>query len=49
MLRAALRGVHPQIETLLAEVGIPPTARAEEIELERFCALARAVQAARSA
>ena len=49
MLRAALRGVHPQIETLLAEVGIPPTARAEEIELERFCALARAVQAARGA
>jgi hypothetical protein len=27
-------------------VAIPPTARAEEIGLEQFCALARAVQAA---
>ncbi|MCQ0970529.1 16S rRNA (adenine(1518)-N(6)/adenine(1519)-N(6))-dimethyltransferase RsmA [Paracoccus sp. TK19116] len=43
MLRASLRGLHPQIETLLESVGIPPTARAEEIDLERFCALARAL------
>lgn len=43
MLRASLRGIHPQIEDLLNNVGIPPTARAEEIDLERFCALARAV------
>jgi 16S rRNA (adenine1518-N6/adenine1519-N6)-dimethyltransferase len=28
---------------VLESVGIPPTARAEEISLERFCALARAV------
>ena len=47
MLRASLKGLHPQIEALLDSVGIPPTARAEEIELERFCALARALQAAR--
>lgn len=47
MLRAALRGVHPQIEALLERAGIAPTARAEEIELERFCALARALEAAR--
>lgn len=45
MLRAALRGLHPQIEALLEQVGIPPTARAEEIDLERFCALARALTA----
>lgn len=49
MLRASLRGLHPQIESLLDQVGIPPTARAEEIDLERFCALARAVQDARQA
>ncbi|MCG6110673.1 MAG: 16S rRNA (adenine(1518)-N(6)/adenine(1519)-N(6))-dimethyltransferase RsmA [Paracoccus sp.] len=47
MLRASLKGLHPQIEALLDSVGIPPTARAEEIELERFCALARALKAAR--
>jgi len=41
MLRAALRGVHPQIETLLLAAGIAPTARAEEIGLEAWCHLAR--------
>ncbi len=39
MLRASLRGVHPQIETYLSAAGIPPTCRAEEVSLERFCAL----------
>lgn len=43
MLRASLKGLHPEIGTLLEGVGIPPTARAEEIGLEGFCALARAV------
>ena len=43
MLRASLRGLHPQIEAVLNSVGIPPTARAEEVTLERFCALARAL------
>jgi 16S rRNA (adenine1518-N6/adenine1519-N6)-dimethyltransferase len=43
MLRAALRGLVPGVEGVLESVGIPPTARAEEIDLERFCALARAV------
>ncbi|MBS0563069.1 MAG: 16S rRNA (adenine(1518)-N(6)/adenine(1519)-N(6))-dimethyltransferase RsmA [Proteobacteria bacterium] len=47
MLRASLRGVAPGIESLLEAAGIAPTARAEEIELERFCALARLVAAAR--
>jgi 16S rRNA (adenine1518-N6/adenine1519-N6)-dimethyltransferase len=49
MLRASLRGLAPRIETLLEDAAIPPTARAEEIDLERFCALARAVSAARGA
>ena len=46
MLRSSLKGMGPGIEGLLEGVGIPPTARAEEIGLEAFCALARAVQAA---
>ena len=45
MLRASLKGLGPDIETTLASVGIPPTARAEEIGLEAFCALARAQSA----
>ena len=47
MLRASLRGLHPDIEALLEAAGIAPTARAEEIDLEHFCALARLLQAAR--
>jgi 16S rRNA (adenine1518-N6/adenine1519-N6)-dimethyltransferase len=46
MLRSSLKAMGPGIEALLEGVGIPPTARAEEIGLEAFCALARAVQAA---
>ncbi|NDV01628.1 16S rRNA (adenine(1518)-N(6)/adenine(1519)-N(6))-dimethyltransferase RsmA [Pseudoroseicyclus tamaricis] len=43
MLRAALKGLGPDVEDKLHAAAIPPTARAEEIELERFCALARLV------
>ena len=39
MLRSSLKAMGPDIEALLLSVGIPPTARAEEIDLERFCAL----------
>ncbi|ATQ57110.1 16S rRNA (adenine(1518)-N(6)/adenine(1519)-N(6))-dimethyltransferase RsmA [Paracoccus yeei] len=46
MLRASLKGLHPAIEDLLIEAGIAPTARAEEIGLEQFCALARLLAAA---
>lgn len=46
MLRASLRGLHPRIEALLEEVEIAPTSRAEEIDLEHFCALARILQTA---
>ncbi|NNE51376.1 MAG: 16S rRNA (adenine(1518)-N(6)/adenine(1519)-N(6))-dimethyltransferase RsmA [Sulfitobacter sp.] len=44
MLRAALKGVSPHIEDLLVEAGLKPTDRAEQIPLEGFCALARAVE-----
>ena len=41
MLRSSLKGMGPDIEERLLSVGIPPTARAEEISLEQFCALSR--------
>lgn len=44
MLRSALKPLGG-VEPLLEAVGIAPTARAEEIGLEQFCALARAVAA----
>lgn len=45
MLRASLRGIAPEIEAKLLAAGIAPTARAEEVPLEAFCALARIVVA----
>jgi 16S rRNA (adenine1518-N6/adenine1519-N6)-dimethyltransferase len=44
MLRSSLKGLGPNLETKLEAAGIPPTARAEEIGLEAFCALAQAVK-----
>lgn len=41
MLRASLRGLSGEIESLLKEAGIDPTDRAEQIGLEQFCTLAR--------
>ncbi|MCP5072183.1 MAG: 16S rRNA (adenine(1518)-N(6)/adenine(1519)-N(6))-dimethyltransferase RsmA [Rhodobacteraceae bacterium] len=41
MLRSCLKGLHPDIEACLLAAGIKPTQRAEEISIERFCALAR--------
>ncbi|HQU69548.1 MAG TPA: 16S rRNA (adenine(1518)-N(6)/adenine(1519)-N(6))-dimethyltransferase RsmA [Albidovulum sp.] len=41
MLRSSLKGLGPGIEGKLEAAGIAPTARAEEIGLERWCALAR--------
>lgn len=46
MLRASLRGLAPDIEDRLKAAGITPTQRAEEIGLEKFCALARAIMPA---
>ncbi|MBL4928044.1 16S rRNA (adenine(1518)-N(6)/adenine(1519)-N(6))-dimethyltransferase RsmA [Fuscibacter oryzae] len=43
MLRSSLKAMGPDIEDRLNAAGIPPTARAEEISLEGFCALAREV------
>ncbi len=44
MLRASLRGLHPQIEDILQEVGIAPTERAERVGVEGFCAITRALE-----
>jgi 16S rRNA (adenine1518-N6/adenine1519-N6)-dimethyltransferase len=41
MLRSSLKGMGADIEDRLVAAGIAPTARAEEIGLEAFCALAR--------
>lgn len=41
MLRAALKGLAPDIEARLRAAGIEPTRRAEELPIEAFCALAR--------
>ncbi len=43
MLRSSLKALAPDIESRLRAAGIDPTARAEEISLEGFCALAREV------
>ena len=43
MLRAALKGLTPDIEDRLVAAGLSPTDRAEQISIEGFCALARAV------
>ena len=41
MLRAALKGLAPDIEDRLIAAGIAPTDRAETVGLEQFCALSR--------
>ena len=43
MMRASLKS-YPNIEQALEEAGIDPKSRAETIDLERFCALARAIE-----
>ena len=45
MLRAALKGLAPDLEDRLLAAGIKPTDRAEVIGLEQFCARARAIKA----
>lgn len=42
MLRASLRGLSSDAEDRIRSAGIVPTARAEEVDVEGFCALARA-------
>ena len=41
MLRSSLKSASPDIENVLRDAGLEPTARAEEISIEGFCALAR--------
>jgi 16S rRNA (adenine1518-N6/adenine1519-N6)-dimethyltransferase len=43
MLRAALKGLAPDIEDRIVAAGLAPTDRAEQVPIEGFCALARAV------
>jgi len=41
MLRAALKGLAPDIEDRILAAGLKPTDRAEQVPIEGFCALAR--------
>ncbi|MEJ6478353.1 MAG: 16S rRNA (adenine(1518)-N(6)/adenine(1519)-N(6))-dimethyltransferase RsmA [Octadecabacter sp.] len=43
MLRSSLKGLSPDIEDHLRAAAIAPTDRAEQIDLERFCALTRSL------
>jgi 16S rRNA (adenine1518-N6/adenine1519-N6)-dimethyltransferase len=45
MLRASLKPLGPDVEALLAQAGIAPTDRAEQVPLEAFCRLSRLVAA----
>jgi 16S rRNA (adenine1518-N6/adenine1519-N6)-dimethyltransferase len=43
MLRSSLEALDLPVEKLLADAGVAPTARAEELTVAEFCALARAM------
>jgi len=45
MLRAALKGLAPDIEDRIRAAGLTPTDRAEQVPIEGFCALARELAA----
>ena len=47
MLRSNLKALGVDVGSLFAEASIAPTARAEELPVEEFCALARALEGAR--
>jgi 16S rRNA (adenine1518-N6/adenine1519-N6)-dimethyltransferase len=44
MLRQSLRSLFGDAEAVLTALDIPPTARAEELGIEQFCALARSLE-----
>ena len=46
MLRSSLKSLDVPVEPLLAAIEIRPTARAEELSVTEFCALARALRSA---
>jgi 16S rRNA (adenine1518-N6/adenine1519-N6)-dimethyltransferase len=43
MMRAAMKGLVAEPEDFLAANGVDPRARAETLDIESFCALARAL------
>lgn len=43
MLRASLKGLAPDIEDRIRSAGLEPTSRAEQVSIEGFCALSRAL------
>ncbi len=49
LLRQSLRSLGVDVMALLTEVGVVPTRRAEELSIEEFCALARALSGLRAA
>jgi 16S rRNA (adenine1518-N6/adenine1519-N6)-dimethyltransferase len=44
MLRSSLKPLGTPVEPLLSRAGVAPTARAEELTVAEFCALARAFE-----
>jgi 16S rRNA (adenine1518-N6/adenine1519-N6)-dimethyltransferase len=48
MLRSSLKSLGPFADALIAEAGLDPTARAEDITVEGFAALARALESRRT-
>ena len=45
MLRSSLKGLFPDPEAVLNALSIPPTERAEQLDIESFCALAQRLEA----
>lgn len=48
MIRKSLKQLSPAADAILKAAHVPPTARAEELDLSQFCALARAYAATRT-
>jgi 16S rRNA (adenine1518-N6/adenine1519-N6)-dimethyltransferase len=48
MLRSSLRQLTQESEALLGDLGIPPTARAEELDVAEFCNIANALASAKA-
>jgi len=46
MVRSSLKSLGGDVGAMLAAAGVEPTARAEDLPVEAFCALARALAAA---
>jgi 16S rRNA (adenine1518-N6/adenine1519-N6)-dimethyltransferase len=44
MLRQSLKRLHPEIQTVLQDLGIDPKSRPEELSIEQFCRLSSKVE-----